>query len=185
MLNRRHPTNPDTAASPLNQRRCGPSFQLRRTSTVAACTLRHRTVTPCGTHRVSTHQRGCRGAVRLRHQGRLPSRGPADAPAGPRPLAPYLWRDPRSMGDVLVGAAPSLMAGHSGLSRGQDQARAARRGRTVLTPARAPQDQATKGAGSVVGVTSQQLGWGGVKVSRRAGVQPYLGARSMLRRHDG
>jgi hypothetical protein len=26
--------------------------------------------------------------------------------------APYLWRDPRSIGDVLVGAAPLLMAGH-------------------------------------------------------------------------
>ena len=31
--------------------------------------------------------------------------------------APYLWRDPRSIGDGLVGTVPSLTAGHGGLSR--------------------------------------------------------------------
>jgi hypothetical protein len=63
-----------------------------------------------------------------------------------RPLdAPYLWRDPRSIGDVLVGAAPWLMAGHGELSRGQDGAPAVRRGRTVLTPARSAAGSGNEG----------------------------------------
>jgi hypothetical protein len=63
---------------------------------------------------------------------------PSEAAASVIPLdAPYLWRIPRSRGDVGVEAAPLLMAGHGGLSRGQDGAPAASRGRVVLTPASA------------------------------------------------
>src|SRR6266511_3505565 len=99
--------------------------------------------------------------------------------------ASYLWRDPRSIGDVLVGAAPSLEAGHGGLSRGHGGAPAAQRGRTTLTPARVVAGSSNDGAAWVTPWASPCQAWSAGRGSPRAGVQPYLGARTGVRRHDG
>jgi hypothetical protein len=80
---------------------------------------------------------------------------PSEAAASVIPLdAPYLWRIPRSRGDVGVEAAPLLMAGHGGLSRGQDGAPAARRGGTVLTPARGAAGSGNEEAAGTTGASA-------------------------------
>src|SRR5215211_409841 len=80
---------------------------------------------------------------------------PSEAAASVLPLdAPYLWRILRSRGDVGVEAAPLLMAGHGGLSRGQNGAPAARRGGTVLTPARGAAGSGNEEAAGTTGASA-------------------------------
>src|SRR5215216_2745804 len=92
---------------------------------------------------------------------------PSEAAASVLPLdAPYLWRIPSSRGDVGVKAAPLLMAGHGGLSRGQNGAPAARRGGTVLTPARGAAGSGNEEAAGRL-LASPRYSGGGVGVAAR------------------
>jgi hypothetical protein len=84
---------------------------------------------------------------------------------------------------VLVGAARSLDGWTRRTESGQDGTPAARRGRTTLTPARGAAGSGNERAAVRLWrhLATAAVAWGVTARGRPA----YLGARSMLRRHDG